>query len=82
VIEAEKMMTHLPADTLLIYDPRHGFGWQDEKGWNVFFGKKIENMEMKKRVYNHIKAHLKKQGVRPALISVEYVDAPFYSMEY
>jgi cell division septal protein FtsQ len=66
----------------VLYDDRYGFGWQDEQGWNVFFGSEVEKMELKNRIYQRVVDHLTQKGIRPALISVEYIDAPYYRMEY
>jgi cell division protein FtsQ len=71
----------MPADTLLVYDNLHGLGWNDPKGWEVFFGSEDQDMEMKLTVYQALVAELESEGIQPALISVEYVHAPYYRME-
>jgi cell division protein FtsQ len=71
----------MPADTLLVYDSEHGLGWNDPKGWDVFFGTEDQDMEMKLTVYQSLVERLESQGIQPALISVEYVHAPYYRME-
>jgi hypothetical protein len=71
----------MPADTLLVYDSVHGLGWNDPKGWEVFFGSEDQDMEMKLTVYEALVTKLESEGIQPALISVEYVHAPYYRME-
>jgi hypothetical protein len=71
----------MPPDTLLVYDSEHGLGWNDPKGWDVFFGAEDEDMDMKLAVYQSLVERLESQGIQPALISVEYVHAPYYRME-
>jgi cell division protein FtsQ len=71
----------MPPDTLLVYDSEHGLGWNDPKGWDVFFGSDERDMEMKLAVYQSLVERLESEGIQPALISVEYVHAPYYRME-
>jgi len=71
----------MPADTLLAYDSEHGLGWNDPNGWEVFFGAEDQDMEMKLTVYQALVDRLQSEGIQPALISVEYVHAPYYRME-
>jgi cell division protein FtsQ len=71
----------MPADTVLVYDSQHGLGWNDPNGWDVFFGNEDQDMDMKLSVYQALVERLKSEGIQPALISVEYVHAPYYRME-
>ncbi len=71
----------MPADTLLVYDSVHGLGWNDPKGWEVYFGSEDQDMEMKLTVYQALVERLENEGIQPAMISVEYVHAPYYRME-
>ena len=71
----------MPADTLLVYDSDHGLGWNDPQGWEVYFGAEDEDMGMKLVVYQALVERLNSEGIQPALISVEYVHAPYYRME-
>ena len=68
----------VPAGSPMIYDPKYGMGWQDPRGWSVFFGQNTQDIPMKQKVYQAILDTITKQGVQPTLISVEYLDAPFY----
>jgi cell division protein FtsQ len=71
----------MPADTMLVYDSEHGLGWDDPNGWEVYFGAEDQDMEMKLSVYQAMVERLQSEGVQPAMISVEFVHAPYYRME-
>ena len=71
----------IPADTMLVYDSDHGLGWNDPNGWEVYFGREDQDMEMKLNVYQTLVDHLQSEGIQPEMISVEYVHAPYYRME-
>ncbi len=68
----------VPAGMPMIYDPQYGMGWQDPRGWTVYFGQNTRDIPMKKVVYQAIVDTLTLQGIQPTLISVEYLNAPFY----
>ena len=72
---------HLPEGTPLQYDPEFGLGWQDPAGWLVYFGKDIKDMETKLTEYQAIIETIKARSLSPALISLEFMHAPFYRME-
>jgi cell division protein FtsQ len=67
-----------PSGTSLLFDPIYGIGWQDPRGWTTFFGKNAQDIPMKKLVYTSILDSLNQKGIQPSLVSVEYLDAPFY----
>ena len=69
-----------PAGAKLIYDPIHGLGWNDRRGWDVFLGDE-QQIAAKVSVYRAILDHLKGSENRPVIISVEYVHAPYYRLE-
>ena len=71
----------VPENTPIIYDSHHGIGWLDPRGWQVYFGSTAENMDLKLKVYEKTFRRLKKAGIRPALISVEHLHAPYYRLE-
>ncbi len=75
------MGAKMPPDTMLVYDSERGLGWNDPNGWDVFFGAEDQDTEMKLIVYQALVERLKSEGIQPALISVEYVHAPYYRME-
>jgi hypothetical protein len=68
----------VPAGTPILFDPHYGFGWQDPRGWTVYFGQNNKDIPMKKTIYQAIVDSLTLQGVQPTLISVAYLNAPFY----
>jgi cell division protein FtsQ len=70
----------VPTDTNLVFDSVHGLGWKDKKGWEVYFGD-VSDIDMKLNVYKAILQKLKKEKIEPALISIEYVHAPYYRLE-
>jgi hypothetical protein len=68
----------VPAGSPMIYDTNYGMGWQDPHGWSVYFGQNTQDIPIKEKVYQAILDTISKQGIHPTLISVEYLDAPFY----
>ncbi|MEZ0395787.1 MAG: FtsQ-type POTRA domain-containing protein [Anaerolineales bacterium] len=69
---------YLPAGAPMIYDPRYGIGWQDGRGWMVYFGPDTQDIAAKLQVYQTVVETLSAQGIRPSLISMEYLHAPYY----
>ncbi|MFM8321010.1 MAG: cell division protein FtsQ/DivIB, partial [Chloroflexota bacterium] len=59
-----QMLEQAPPDSQIIYDPQHGFGWQDRRNWMVYFGN-FEDMELKLHIYRAILDQLKASGSRP-----------------
>jgi hypothetical protein len=76
-----EMSAILPAGGSLVYNPISGMGWRDPRGWEVFFGTDLSNIDFKQVEYETILARLVEMGVSPAMISVEHIDAPYYRME-
>lgn len=82
----QAMAAHAPEGAVIVYDAEHGLGWDDQQGWEVFFGAEpaadmLNEMGMKLVVYDAIVAYLDAEEIQPELISVEYVHAPYYRME-
>ena len=71
---------HVPADSVLTYDPNTGLGWKDSRGWDVFFGTNLHDMPVKLKVYQSLVDTLTSSGRIPEFISVAYPDAPYYRM--
>jgi hypothetical protein len=69
-----------PQGLPLIYRDDHGFSWQDSGGWYVYFGDATD-IQMKLTIYQSILRMLDEKGVRPELVSVEWVHAPYYRLE-
>lgn len=79
VSAALTLSEHLPEGAVLAYDNQRGYSWVDPAGWQVYFGMP-QDMEMKLAVYQSIVQELRRQEVQPALISVEFVHAPYYRL--
>jgi hypothetical protein len=73
-----ELYPYVPTGTPMVYDPSYGIGWQDPRGWQIFFGQTVDNMPLKVKAYQAIVDLLTLKGVQPSLISVAYLDAPFY----
>jgi hypothetical protein len=72
---------YLPEDTYLQYDPQFGLGWQDPRGWLVYFGSNTSEIDIKLAEYETIISTLQAENRQPALISLEFLHSPFYRME-
>lgn len=72
------LSSQMPEGAPMIYNPKYGMGWQDPRGWSVFFGQSLKDFQMKQKVYQAILDTITRQGIQPTLISVENLDAPFY----
>jgi len=72
---------YLPEDTYLQYDPQFGLGWQDPRGWLVYFGSDTSEIDIKLAEYEKIISTLQAENRQPALISLEFLHSPFYRME-
>jgi hypothetical protein len=62
----------------MVFDPKYGMGWQDPQGWFVYFGQNTADIAMKKIVYQAILDTFSQKGIKPTLVSLAYLDAPFY----
>jgi hypothetical protein len=72
----------LPEGSALVYDGTHGFGWEDPTfGWMVYFGKHLDQPELRLKVYQTVAATFLDKQRQPVLISVAYLHAPYYRME-
>lgn len=67
----------LENDGPLLYDERHGFGFQDERGWMAYFGF-TGDMAAKFEIYEEIASLLDQEGYPATLISVEDLAGVFY----
>jgi hypothetical protein len=73
---------HQQADEVgsLIYDPQYGLGFEDDRGWRVYFG--IDgDMAMKMLVYQSLAQEIERRGLRVRFVSVEDQTAPYYIVE-
>ena len=71
---------NVPSGSTLTYDPRYGFGWQDSRGWQAYFGRDAKEMTMRLRVYQSLANSLVQRGIYPVFISVQYSNAPYYRL--
>jgi cell division protein FtsQ len=76
----QSMLSYMPEGTTLIYEPDYGLGWNDSRGWKVYFGKTSGDMAMKITMYQAIVDNLTQRGISPTMVSVEYPNAPFYRL--
>ena len=72
--------SHVPPGVTILYDATFGFGWNDPRGWRVYFGTKASDVELKVRVYASLVTSLTERGIQPALINVTYPSAPYYRL--
>jgi hypothetical protein len=73
--------THVPPGMPILYDPTMGFGWNDPRGWSVYFGTSSYDIELKMRVYETLVSSLAQRGIRPVMINVTYPTAPYYRIQ-
>jgi cell division protein FtsQ len=76
-----KMGARAPQDSRVVFNPEHGLGWYDWRGWDVYFGWDEADFDMKLHVYEVLVSRLEREGVTPGWISVEYLHAPYYRLE-
>jgi hypothetical protein len=74
------LVSHAPQGAPILYAADSGFGWNDPRGWRVYFGTGADDIELKMRVYEAMVGSLTQRGIRPALINVVYPTAPYYRM--
>lgn len=71
----------LPKKASIVYKTSDGMGWNDPGGWKVYLGRDLNNLDEKLKVYQSIIKQLQQQGVTPTLVSVAFINAPFYRVE-
>lgn len=72
----------LPKNTNLVYSESEGLGWHDSRGWDVYFGKTLDDLEMKISMYQAIIDQLEQKGITPSYVNLEYLSAPYYRVEH
>lgn len=70
----------VPAGSTMIYEAEHGLGWTDSLGWKAYFGTGMKDMALKLKVYEALSKTLVERGLTPELVSVEYPEAPYYTL--
>jgi hypothetical protein len=78
---AIELTSKLPQGASLVYDPVNGMGWVDPRGWRVYFGIDLSELSVKEAEYQTIIDKLSQEGVTPVMISVEFLNAPYYRTE-
>lgn len=76
----QELARHVPPGVSILYDESFGFGWNEPRGWKVYFGTSASDMELKMRVYESMVASLSQRGIQPALVNVTYPTAPYYRL--
>jgi cell division protein FtsQ len=71
----------MPDESTLLYQEKRGVGWNDIRGWEVFIGSKLENINDKMVMYETIVRKLEEQGIQPSMVSVEFLHAPYYRLD-
>ena len=75
------LASYVPQDVDLIFDMDHGLGWQDKRGWVVYFGFNDDDAHQKMKIYQALVEYLEGKRITPRVINVEYVDSPYFRME-
>ena len=71
----------MPDESVLLYQEKRGVGWNDIRGWEVFIGSKLENINDKMVMYETIVRKLEDQDIQPSMVSVEFLHAPYYRLD-
>ncbi len=78
---AQILREQLGSETTIIYQQINGLGWSDSRGWNVYIGNNLRNLETKVTMYNSIVNKLIAEGTQPTVVSLQYMDVPYYHVE-
>jgi len=81
VLALKGLGTHVPPGMPILYDPTLGFGWNDPRGWSVYFGTSSNDIELKMRVYETLVSSLTQRGIHPVMVNVTYPTAPYYRIQ-
>lgn len=77
VLSAMTLSQELPEISEYSFDPVHGLGFQDPRGWTVYFGKDGD-IPLKVSIYRAIETNLSERGIQVGVISVEDPYVPYY----
>jgi cell division septal protein FtsQ len=72
---------HIPENVDMIFDPDHGLGWHDPRGWVAYFGFNNDDADQKINVYQSLVEYLEGKRISPKIINVEFLDSPYFRME-
>ncbi len=81
LLTALKLTTIVPEGTTIAFSDRHGLGWMDTAGWYVYIGLTLDEIDLKMTEYQEIVKQVQVMGLRPQIISVETIHAPYLRME-
>ncbi len=81
ILAAQKLSEQLGTGAAIIYSESNGLGWGDPRGWKVYIGSTLENLDEKIKVYNTLVDKLSAEGAQPTMINLEFIDAPYYRLE-
>lgn len=77
LVAAGVLAAQAPEIDTFQYDPVRGLGYQDPRGWEVYFGVDGD-MVMKSRLYHAVAEQLASKGIEPSLVSVKDPSMPYY----
>ncbi|MEW6029037.1 MAG: FtsQ-type POTRA domain-containing protein [Chloroflexota bacterium] len=80
VQSARALAPFVPPGSTLMYDPKYGLGWSDPRGWQIYFGTKAADVNMKITVYLALADSLTQRGIAPVFIDMRYPNAPYYRL--
>lgn len=75
------LASYIPEGVELLFDTEHGLGWQDARGWVVYFGFNDEDAHQKMKIYQALVEYLAGKRITPRVINVEHVNSPYFRME-
>jgi cell division protein FtsQ len=78
---AQKLSEQLGTGAVIVYSAGQGLGWSDPRGWKVYIGSSLNNIDAKVKVYRTLVDKVLAQGAQPTLFNVEFLDAPYYRLE-
>ena len=81
VIAILSLADQAPDDVIVVYDPEHGLGWTDPRGWVVYFGQDPSDMDLRLSMYQDTVDYLSNKGTLPAIISLEFIHQPYYRLQ-
>ncbi len=70
-----------PIRPSLIYSEKEGLGWHDPRGWDVYFGKTLDDLEMKISMVQAIVDQFGQKKIKPVYVNLEFLHAPYYRLE-
>ncbi|MEN6436659.1 MAG: hypothetical protein ABFD58_12685 [Anaerolineaceae bacterium] len=81
ILAAQKLSEQLGTGAAIIYSESNGLGWGDPRGWKIYIGSTLDNLDAKIKVYNTLVDKLIAEGAQPTMINLEFIDAPYYRLE-